>query len=74
MKYSGYSISVVDFLKEKGMIIDGCSEFIIKGEFGTVSLNDLLKEYVKISLKEKMIVNGINQKDTIKGEIKITPE
>jgi hypothetical protein len=33
------------FLKEKGLIAEGLTKFIIKGSFGEVELTELLKEY-----------------------------
>ena len=37
--------NATEFLKDKGLIKEGFNEFIIKGDFGKVSLNELLEEY-----------------------------
>jgi hypothetical protein len=36
-----------DFLKTKGMITDSCTRFIITGDFGEITLNSLLSEFVE---------------------------
>jgi len=35
----------LEFLKSKGLIKEGFTEFIISGDFGKVELTELLKEY-----------------------------
>lgn len=37
--------NATEFLKAKGLIKDEFNEFIINGDFGKVSLNELLEEY-----------------------------
>ena len=38
-------MTALDFLKSKGLIKDGFTEFVISGEFGQIELTKLLKEY-----------------------------
>ena len=36
---------IEDFLRKKGLLADGHKMFVIKGSFGVLTLNDLLKEW-----------------------------
>ena len=38
---------VESFLRKRGMLKEGFNQFIIRGEFGEVSLNDLLTDFLK---------------------------
>jgi len=40
-------MTALDFLKSKGLIKDGFTEFVISGEFGQIELTKLLKEYAE---------------------------
>ena len=44
---------VENFLKDKGMIGDLSKKFVISGDFGVVTLNELLVEYAKIRIDEE---------------------
>jgi len=38
-------MTALDFLKSKGLIRDGFTELIMRGEFGQIELTKLLEEY-----------------------------
>lgn len=45
-------VNSVDFLKEKGLIKEGFTEFVIVGEFGSINLTELLDEYLVAKRKD----------------------
>lgn len=48
----------LDFLKSKGLIKEGFTEFIISGDFGKVELTELLKEYKTEQLRLHVVVSS----------------
>lgn len=44
-----------EFLREKKMLKHSCKHFIISGDFGATSLNDLLNEYANKKVQEALI-------------------
>lgn len=52
-------MSEIQFLKSKGLIKEGFTEFVISGDFGEVELTELLKEYKAEQLRLHGIVNPL---------------
>lgn len=59
----------ITFLQDKGLLKANCTEFTITGDFGTVSLIDLLTEFNaknSIQVNIEKLIDGIT--------IKVTPD
>ncbi|UII80039.1 hypothetical protein [Flagellimonas sp. CMM7] len=48
-----------EYLKSKNMIKEGFNEFIIKGDFGTVVLNEILEEFATKEKRE--LLEGLDE-------------
>ena len=48
-------MTALDFLKSKGLIKDGFTELIIRGEFGEIELTKLLEEYNDVNQQREML-------------------
>ena len=60
-------MTALDFLKSKGLIKDGFTEFVISGEFGQIELTKLLKEYDEgvndVSQQRELLITELKEVD-----------
>ena len=62
-----------EFLTAKGLLTHGKSMFVISGDFGTITLNELLEEYAQQQLsaereRARKLIGALNEYIVLLGE------